>query len=148
MRARDVMTAHPSVVTPEDTIQKAAQVMRDRRIGLLLVIDNLQSRQLLGILTDRDVVIRCVAAGHDSSCAVREHMTSSHLTSVHLDDDVGLAATKMMRDHVRRIPVLAEGGRVAGVVALADLATRLRPSDPALVERIERQTATVDAHTH
>jgi signal-transduction protein with cAMP-binding, CBS, and nucleotidyltransferase domain len=148
MRARDVMTAHPSVVTPDETIFKAAQVMRDRKIGLLLVIDNLQSRQLLGVLTDRDVVIRCVAAGHDASCAVREHMTSSHLTSVHLDDDVGLVAVKMMRDHVRRIPVLAEGGRAAGVVALADLATRLRPSDPSLVERIERQTSSVDAHTH
>jgi len=148
MKARDVMTAHPSVVTPDDTILKATQVMRDRKIGLLLVIDNLQTRQLLGILTDRDVVVRCVAAGHGASCAVREHMTSSHLTSVHLDDDAALVAAKMMRDHVRRIPVLAEGGRVAGVVALADLATRLRPSDPALVERIERQTSSVDAHTH
>ena len=148
MRARDVMTAHPSVVTPDESILRATQVMRDRKIGLLLVIDNLQNRRLLGLLTDRDVVVRCVAAGHDAACAVREHMTSSHLTTVHLDDEVSVAADMMMRDHVRRIPVLADGGRVVGVVALSDLAARLRPGDPELVERIERQTSTVVVHAH
>lgn len=148
MRARDVMTAHPSVVTPDETILKAAQVMRDRKIGLLLVIDDLQHRRLLGLLTDRDVVVRCVAAGHDAACTVREHMTRSHLTTVQLDDEVSLAAERMMRDRVRRLPVVAEGGRVVGVVALADLAARLRPGDPELVERIERQTSTVVVHAH
>lgn len=138
VKARDVMTAHPSVVTPDDTIRKAAQVMRDRHVGTLPVIDNLKDRQLKGIITDRDIVIRCLAAGHGADCTVREHMTSRHLTTVRMDDEVSDVAHKMRRDHVRRIPVIADDNRVAGIVAVVDIATRLRPADPALVEGIER----------
>lgn len=138
VKARDVMTAHPSVVTPDDTIRAAAQVMRDRHVGTLPVIDNLKDRQLKGIITDRDIVIRCLAAGHGAGCTVKEHMTSRHLTTVRLDDEVSDVAHKMRRDHVRRIPVLSDDDRVAGVVAVIDLATRLRPADPELVEGIER----------
>lgn len=132
------MTAHPSVVTPDDTIRTAALVMRDRHVGTLLVIDNLRDRQLKGIITDRDIVIRCLAAGHGAECTVKEHMTSRHLTTVRMDDEVSEVAHKMRRDHVRRIPVLGDDDRVAGVVAVVDLATRLRPADPVLVEGIER----------
>ncbi len=138
VKARDVMTAHPSVVTPDDTIRTAAQLMRDRHVGSLPVIDNLRDRQLKGIITDRDIVIRCLAAGHGAECTVKEHMTSRHLTTVRMDDDVRDVAHKMRRDHVRRIPVLADDDRVAGVVAVVDIATRLRPADPGLVEGIER----------
>jgi CBS domain-containing protein len=138
VKARDVMTAHPSVVTPDDTIRTAAQVMRDRHVGTLPVIDNLTDRQLKGIITDRDIVIRCLAAGHGADCTVKEHMTSRHLTTVRMDDEVSDVAHKMRRDHVRRIPVIADDNRVAGIVAVVDIATRLRPADPALVEGIER----------
>ncbi len=143
MRARDVMTAHPSVILPDDTILKAAQLMRDRHVGVLPVIDNLQDRHLKGILTDRDIVIRCLAAGHGMECAVKEFMTSHHLTTVRMDDEITLVAHKMKRDHIRRIPVLAEGGRVAGMIAVVDLASRLRPADPELVGRLERRSTEV-----
>lgn len=139
MKARDVMTAHPSVVTPDDTIRTAAQVMRDRHVGTLPVIDNLKDRQLKGIITDRDIVIRCLAAGHGPACTVKEHMTSRHLTTARLDDDVSDVAHKMRRDHVRRIPVIADDNRVAGIVAVVDIATRLRPADPGMVAGIERE---------
>ena len=144
MKARDVMTAHPSVITPDDTIRTAAQVMRDRHVGTLPVIDNLRDRQLKGIITDRDIVIRCLAAGHGADCTVKEHMTSRHLTTARLDDEVSEVAHKMRRDHVRRIPVISEDNRVAGVVAVVDIATRLRPADPGLVEGIERSVLTTD----
>jgi CBS domain-containing protein len=142
MRARDVMTAHPSVITPDDTILKAAQLMRDRHVGMLPVIDNLNDRHLKGVITDRDIVIRCFSAEHGPGCTVKEHMTAHHLTTVRLDDSVVVVAHKMKRDHIRRIPVLADGDRVAGVIALVDLASRLRPSDPEMVERIERSAST------
>ena len=144
MKARDVMTAHPSVITPDDTIRTAAQVMRDRHVGTLPVIDNLRDRQLKGIITDRDIVIRCLAAGHGADCTVKEHMTSRHLTTARLDDEVSEVAHKMRRDHVRRIPVISEDNRVAGVVAVVDIATRLRPAYPGLVEGIERSVLTTD----
>ena len=136
------MTAHPSVITPDEPVSRAAAVMRDRRVGMLPVIDNLSDRHLQGVLTDRDIVVRCVATGHGLDVAVREHMTARHLTTVRLDDEVGDVAHKMRRDHVRRIPVLSDDDRVVGVVAVVDLATRLRPADPALVEGIERDAST------
>lgn len=139
MRVRDVMTAHPSVITPDETIVKAAQLMRDRKVGVLPVIDNLKDRRLLGVLTDRDIVIRCFAAGHSGTCTVRDHMTAHNLTTVRMEDEVRLVAHKMKRDRIRRLPVLAEGSRVVGVVALSDLATRLRPADPEIIEQIERR---------
>ncbi len=148
MRARDVMTAHPSVVTPDDTIRKAAQVMRDRSIGMLPVIDNLQDRHLMGVLTDRDIVVRCIAAGHGPECTVREHMTQYHLTSVYLDDEVLLVAAKMRRARIRRLPVLSDGGRLVGVLSLQDLANRLRPADPELVERVERLASAPMQYAH
>ncbi|MBM3907719.1 MAG: CBS domain-containing protein [Gemmatimonadetes bacterium] len=138
MKARDVMTAHPSVITPDEPIHRAAELMRDRRVGMLPVIDNLQSRRLQGVLTDRDIVVRCVATGRGMDAAVREHMTARHLTTVRLDEEVHDVAHKMRRDHVRRIPVLSDDNRVVGVVAVVDLATRLRPAEPTLVEGIER----------
>jgi CBS domain-containing protein len=141
MKARDVMTAHPSVITPDEPVHRAAELMRDRRVGMLPVIDNLQSRRLKGVLTDRDIVVRCVASGRGLDAAVREHMTARHLTTARLDDDVHDVAHKMRRDHLRRIPVLSDDNQVVGVVAVVDLATRLRPAEPALVEGIERDAA-------
>jgi CBS domain-containing protein len=148
VRARDVMTAHPSVVTPDDTILKAAQLMRDHHVGVLPVIDNLKDRHLKGIITDRDIVIRCFAAAHGHECTVREHMTSHHLTTVCLDDSVAVVAHKMKRDHIRRVPVMADGDRVAGIIALVDLASRLRPADPEMVERIERMASVPTRMAH
>jgi CBS domain-containing protein len=148
VRARDVMTAHPSVITPDDSVLKAAQVMRDRHVGVLPVIDNLTDRHLKGIITDRDIVIRCFAAGHGGACTVREHMTSHHLTTVRVDDSVNVVAHKMKRDHIRRVPVVSDDGQVAGVIALVDIAARLRPSDPEMVERLERGAATPLRYAH
>jgi CBS domain-containing protein len=141
MKARDVMTAHPSVITPDEPIHRAAELMRDRRVGMLPVIDNLSTRRLQGVLTDRDIVVRCVASGRGLDAAVREHMTARHLTTVRLDDQVRDVAHKMRRDHVRRVPVLSDDDKVVGVVAIVDLATRLRPADPELVEGLERDAA-------
>jgi CBS domain-containing protein len=141
VRARDVMTAHPSVITPDESIGKAAQMMRDRNVDVLPVINNLSERCLKGILTDRDIVVRCLAAGHSPESPVRDFMTTRHLTTVRMEDDVSLVAAKMKLDRVRRVPVLSDGGRVAGVLALSDLASRLRPADPAMVAEIERLAA-------
>ena len=143
MKARDVMTAHPSVITPDETILRAAELMRDRHVGMLPVIDNLSDRRLLGVLTDRDIVVRCIAAGHTMRCAIRDHMSTRRLTTVHLDDDVETIAHKMRRDHIRRVPVVDHEDRVAGVVAVVDIATRLEPSDAMLVEGLERDASAV-----
>jgi CBS domain-containing protein len=121
MQTRDVMKSHPSVVLADDSIQKAARIMRDRNIGMLPVVGNLRYRSLMGVLTDRDIVVRCAAAGHGPDCKVRDHMTRGSIVTVGPDADADVVAAKMEGFHLRRLPVVDRGGGVVGVVALADI---------------------------
>ncbi len=121
MQTRDVMKSHPSVVLADDSIQKAARIMRDRNIGMLPVVGNLRFRSLMGVLTDRDIVLRCTAAGHGPDCKVRDHMTRGSIVSVEPDADAKDVAAKMDGFHLRRLPVVDRSGGVVGVVALADI---------------------------
>jgi CBS domain-containing protein len=137
MLARDIMTTHPTVVTPDDPISRAAELMRDRGVGVLPVIDDLQSRRLAGMVTARDIVTRCVAARHAGDCRVRDHMTCTHLEFVGPDSDVSEVVAKMKSAQVRRIPVVADLRGLVGIIAVADLAVRLRPGHPSVVEELE-----------
>jgi CBS domain-containing protein len=121
MHARDVMKSHPSVVLADDSIQNAARIMRDRNIGMLPVVANLRYRSLMGVLTDRDIVIRCAAAGHSPDCRVRDHMTRGSIVNVAPDADAKDIAAKMEGFQLRRLPVVDRAGGVVGVVALADI---------------------------
>ena len=149
MRVRDVMTTYPSVVLPDDTTAEAARIMRDRNLHLLPVVRDLACRTLIGVLTDRDVVVRCVAGGCHGTCLVREHMTIAPLTWVDADSDVTEVAAKMKQYSLRRLPVLDSGHRLVGVVALADLDIKARGSHPLLVDDVERHIyPTAGALTH
>ena len=137
MLVRDIMTTYPSVVCRDDSIVRAARVLRDRQIGMLPVIDDLRSRRLLGVLTDRDIVTRWVAGGHDVESPVGDHMTKELLSFVAPDDDVASVIQLMRRRKLRRIPVVDQSGRLTGIIALADLATRMTPQDPDVLRAIE-----------
>ena len=82
MRARDIMTSHPLVVTGEDTISHAAEIMRDAEVGIVPVVDDREHRRLIGVLTDRDIAVRCVSHRHVPACDVRLHMSADHLHTV------------------------------------------------------------------
>lgn len=137
MQARDIMTPNPSVVTRNDSVARAAALMRDRRVGMLPVIDDLRSRRLVGVLTDRDIVVRGVAHERDVERPVGELMTTNSLAVARVeaspDDIVGL----MNRQQLRRVPVVDERDRVVGVIALADVSKRLRLNARAAVEKGE-----------
>jgi CBS domain-containing protein len=126
MKARDVMRSHPSVALPGDSIGKAARILRDRSIGMLPVLANLRDRSLLGILTDRDIVVRCTAEGHGPECQVRDHMTKGPLVCVEPETEAGEVAARMEGFHLRRMPVVDRDGGVVGIVALADVLEGLR----------------------
>jgi CBS domain-containing protein len=139
VKIRSIMTTNPSVVSPGTTVAEAARMMRDRRIGLLLVIDGLSPRRLVGVITDHDVVTRCVARCRDYSDPVSEHMTREGIAYVTTETDVDVAVAMMEERCLRRLPVLDAKGRVAGVVTVTDLRTRLSPREPGIVEHIERR---------
>jgi CBS domain-containing protein len=88
------------------------------------------------VLTDRDIAVRCVAKKHGASCTVGDHMTSAHLDTVHPDEDVSAVITLMQRDQVRRIPVVSDDNRLTGMIAQADLVTKVGPTDPRQIEEV------------
>jgi CBS domain-containing protein len=136
MKARDIMTSDPLAITQREPVSRAAQIMRDLDVGIVPVVDDPSSMRLIGVITDRDIAVRCVARKHGNSCTVGDHMTSSHLDTVRPDDDIDAAITLMERDQVRRIPVVSEDHRLAGIIAQADLATKVGPNDPRTIEEV------------
>ncbi|HUF27030.1 MAG TPA: CBS domain-containing protein [Gemmatimonadaceae bacterium] len=136
MKARDLMTPNPAVVTGEDRITRAAELMRDRDVGLIPVVDDLGHMHVAGVISDRDIAVRCVADAHDSGCLVREHMTRGELDTVTPDADSEDVIKLMERDQVRRVLVVDERHRLQGIIAQADLARRMGPSEPLKVEEV------------
>ena len=114
----DVMTAYPEALSPESTIHKAAQLMRDHDYGVIPIIDDIGS--LVGIVTDRDIVVQALAAGHGPETELRECMTHSPNT-VPKDLPLGDALHLMEKQQIRRLPVV-ESGRLIGMISLSDIA--------------------------
>ena len=129
MRARDIMTPNPSVAVPDDSIARAATVMRDRHVEMLPVIDNLRTRHLVGVVTDHDIVVRCVARGYEVERPVGELMTTASLAAVDIEATPEEVVALMNRRGLRRIPVVDDRARVVGVITLADVAKRTRSSN-------------------
>lgn len=126
MRARDIMTPNPSVAVPDDSIARAAALMRDRHVEMLPVIDNLRTRHLVGVVTDRDIVTRCVARGYEVERPVADLMTTGALAAVNIEATPEEVLALMNRRGLRRVPVVDDRARVVGVVTLADVAKRTR----------------------
>ena len=120
MKARDIMTANPRVVTANDSISRAAEIMRDSDVGVVPVVEDSGSMRLAGLVTDRDIAVRVIAEGRDGNVNVREVM-SSGLATVSPDDDMDQVTRLMSREQVRRIPV-CEDNRLVGIIAQADVA--------------------------
>jgi len=142
MNAQTLMTPQPSVVSANDTITSAARLMRTLGVGMLPVVDDTHHRHLTGVLTDRDIVVRCLAEGHGFECRVEDHMTRDPLITVRVDSDVHQIADRMEQYQVRRLPVVDARQRVVGIVTQADLARRVGPGDPELVEEVLERIST------
>lgn len=136
MKARDLMTPDPFTVTATDSVFRAAELMRNVGVGSLPVVLGPEDSTLVGIITDRDIVTRCVSQRHYALCEVGTHMTSPTLETVHPDADVKEVIRKMEHGQVRRIPVVDDKGMLLGIITQADLATKLGPSNPAAIEEV------------
>jgi CBS domain-containing protein len=124
MKARDIMTEYAQAVLPTDTLSHAAALMRDSNIGFLPVVEDRESNHLIGVITDRDITIRHVAAAHENDCPVNQHMTGQHLVTVVPDANVEEVHKLMSQHQLRRIPVTDSDGRILGVIAQADVAVK------------------------
>ena len=122
MKLKDIMSTDVQIVQPDASIQEAAEKMRSLDIGALPVYDG---RRLSGMITDRDITIRAVAAGRDPKTTLVRDCLSSEPVYGFEDQELGDAQTLMEQKQIRRLPVLSRDKALVGIVALADLATRV-----------------------
>ncbi|SFL57866.1 CBS domain-containing protein [Salibacterium qingdaonense] len=114
---KDVMTTDVETCSPDDNVENAAKMMKEHHIGAIPVI---QENNLMGMITDRDIVVRCIAEGKSESSPVKEVMTTNIVTA-EPDMDIEEAAKLMASRQIRRLPVV-ENQQLAGIAALKDLA--------------------------
>jgi len=119
-RARDIMTRNPKTVRPTDTVQAVAQIMIDEDCGIVPVCD--EDGRLLGVITDRDIVLRLVARGTDMREARARDVMTDDVECATEDESLCSVLRHMSNHQVRRIPVVARGDRLLGIIAMADLA--------------------------
>lgn len=119
MRCEELMTAGAEFVRPEDTCQFAALMMREGNYGFLPVIDT--GKSLVGVLTDRDLVLRILVDARPATTKVWEVMTKD-VATCQFDDEVSQAARRMSRREVSRLVVLDAADEMVGILSLSDLA--------------------------
>ena len=127
MHAQDIMTAQPVTALPGDRITDAASAMARSGASLLPVVNDNRNLHLRGVITDRDILEECVAAGHAPGCLVRDHMTTNALETVHPQDAIESVLEKMESRAVHRVPVVDEEYRVVGLITRTDLLLRGAP---------------------
>jgi CBS domain-containing protein len=119
MKVKELGLKEIHLVNPNTPINEAAALMKRHGVGVLPVSEN---GELLGMLTDRDIVVGCVAAGIDAKdCEVQEFMTSEPVT-ISLDTDIETSAEILGKEQVRRLPVM-DGNTLVGMLSLGDIAT-------------------------
>jgi CBS domain-containing protein len=115
---KEVMTRDVSACEPNATVADAAKVMAQEDVGPVPIVED---GRLVGIVTDRDIVVRVVAEGRDPNATTVKEIASTDLVTVSPGDDLDEALTLLAERQVRRLPVV-EGDRLVGIVAQADVA--------------------------
>ena len=121
MRCSELMTKSVKTAASTMSLRDVAAIMRDGDMGAVPVVD---SGKLIGIVTDRDIVVRCVAQGKADTSTVVDAMTTELFTV--RPDDFAFEAIRLMGDkQVRRIPVVGTNGELAGIISMADVALEM-----------------------
>ena len=125
MTCAEVMTPSPTCCQPSHTVVDAAAVMRRADVGLVPIVSEDSSARLIGVLTDRDLALKVVGEGRDPrSTAVSEVMTADPI-ACQAEATVETVMDLMASHQVRRVPIVDADGAIIGIVAQADIATRL-----------------------
>ena len=133
---QELMTSNPRTVDPSTPVIEAARTMKDQDVGPIPIVDG---DTLVGIVTDRDIVLRVVAEGRDPQSTKVGEIASRDLVTVDPQQDLDEALRLMAKHQVRRLPVVEEDGRLVGIVAQADVARELGDEKTGeLVEEISK----------
>lgn len=140
MNVRDVMTTNPRCVSPDDSIQMAARIMKEEDTGVVPVVDN---GRAIGIVTDRDIVVRAVADGSEPNRPVRD-IASKDLVCATPEMSTREATRIMGERQIRRLPVI-DGDRLVGIVSIGDIAVK-EHADSRVGETLENISEGVKKH--
>jgi len=124
--ARDIMTPAPRCVGENDTLVEAAKLMASLNVGALPICG--EDKLLKGMVTDRDIVVKCLAQGGDPSSTTAGALAEGKPVTIGADDDVAEAMSVMSEHQVRRLPVI-DGHDLVGIISQADVALALAPED-------------------
>jgi CBS domain-containing protein len=131
------MTTNPVWCFSADTVTNAAQLMKHEDVGLLPVVKDQQDRRVIGVVTDRDLVLNLVAeARQPDTTRIADVMTAKPVTC-RADDGVELALSAMSQHQIRRVPIVNEDEQIVGIIAQADIALRI--DDPTATTEVLRR---------
>lgn len=120
----EVMTPNPACCVGKDTVEQAAMLMKNEHVGPIPVVEDEDSKKLIGIVTDRDLVLKVIAAHKDPYMTRVDEVMTRDPISCHPQDDLTDAMEAMSVNQVRRIPVVDDNHCVIGIISQADVAIR------------------------
>src|SRR5262245_16592868 len=127
MKVREAMTPNPVCCRPTDSAQKVAKALCENDVGSMPVVDDQQSRKLLGMITDRDLCCSVLAAGLDPKNTTIEKFVTLNPVACRDGENLDSCERQMQEHQIRRIPIVDGEGRVIGIVSQADLALKDKP---------------------
>ena len=122
-RVRDVMTTNPVTVSEKDSVRDAARIMAREDTGVVPVVEG---KKVIGLITDRDIVVRLVAEGKDPANARVKEAMSKSVRSVKEDTPINEVLELMSNEQIRRVPVVNQNNELVGIVSIGDIASRDR----------------------
>jgi CBS domain-containing protein len=141
MKVKEIMSKDPACCTRESSLQDVAILMLEHDCGEIPVVDNMQSKRPVGVVTDRDITIRTVALGKNPLELRARDCMSSPAVTVTPETTVDDCCTLMEENQLRRVPVVDESGCCCGIVSQADIARNASKKDAGeLVKDVSRQT--------
>ena len=130
----DVMTSNPQTVTEKDSVLDVARIMRDQDTGVVPVVDG---RKIIGMVTDRDIVVRVVADGKDIKNARVNEIMTKQVRTVNEDASVREVLDVMSGAQIRRVPVVNKNNELVGIVSMKDIATETKNADNKVGQAVE-----------
>ena len=125
MKCSEVMTKDPVFCLPVDNVLKASQLLKTHDVGSVPVVESEENKLVVGMLTDRDIVLKVVSEGRDPQTALVKDVMSAQVITCGVEDDMQMALDLMAKHQLRRLPVVDAEDKLVGIIAQADLAMRM-----------------------
>ena len=142
MNVSEIMTASPACCTPDWELQRVAQLMADNDCGCIPVVESEETGTPVGVITDRDIVLRAVAEGKNPLDLIAGDLMTKNIVAVTPGTSIDECCSIMEQQQIRRIAVVDESGACCGIVAQADIATHADQRKTAeVVQEVSRASA-------